>query len=79
MSASSASINVRTQITPSRVHGSAALAETALARQHRAEVDDAIVDALVAALAASFQREPLVTVGSPSGSHHEREAASCAR
>ena len=42
----------------------------------RAEVDDAVVEALTAALVASFRRDPVATDGSPQGSDHQIAAAS---
>lgn len=41
-----------------------------------AEIDDAIVEALVAALVASFRRDSGATVGSPSGTVRRFEVAS---
>jgi hypothetical protein len=40
-----------------------------------ADVSDAIVEALTAALLASFQRDPMTTVGSRRGTDHSKDAA----
>jgi hypothetical protein len=40
-----------------------------------ADVSDAIVEALVAAILASFQRDPITTDGSPTGTDHSKDAA----
>lgn len=45
-------------------------------RQLAAEIDDAIVAALVAAILASFRRAPPSTVGSPSRTNRELQVAS---